>query len=244
MNISKRQVENYYFGNPESIANKMLFIKRDARLAEYKQRLTQIHEFGNVWHGLTGKLHGQDITIIVTGTAPSQAGDAVYALDRPHSICLRSGTCGGLQADLQIGDYFVARQAVCGDGYSFLLGHAPLEEISGDSNLLAAVQGCIAGKTERCFQGTTFTTSSVVREVDADFWKIVAAKCQVIEMSAAAFYAAAIATHKKAATYFWISDLPRRGKSFFESLDVQDMQNKQRRYAEIVELDLELLSCL
>ena len=89
-----------------------------------------------MWHGLTGWLRGEMVTIIVTGIGPSLVGDAIYALDRPDSVCLYSGTCGGLHDDLEIGDYFVADRAVCGDGYTPHFGHSPLTEISGRQSRL------------------------------------------------------------------------------------------------------------
>jgi hypothetical protein len=48
MSISKHQIEAYYFGDPRSIATRILFIKRTARLEEYKPHLIQVQEFGNV----------------------------------------------------------------------------------------------------------------------------------------------------------------------------------------------------
>jgi purine-nucleoside phosphorylase len=242
MKISKLQIESYYFGNPRYIADKILFIKRDTRLNEYREHLTEIDTFGNVWHGITGLLRGQKITIIVAGIGPSMIGDAVYALDKQDSVCLYSGTCGGLHEDLQIGDYFIADHAICGDGFTFHLGHTPLQEISGDLNLLDSLKHQIIGKADRSFSGTAFTTSSVVRETDADFWKVVDKKCGAIEMAASAFYAASAATQKRAAAYFWVSDLPTRGKSFVESFDPQDIDNKQNRYDHSVDFDLELIA--
>jgi purine-nucleoside phosphorylase len=244
MNMTRHQIENYFFGNPKFIADKILFIKRDTRLNEYREHLTEIQEFGNVWHGLTGVLRGQKMTIIVTGIGPSMVGDAVYALDKPDSICLYSGTCGGLHEDLQIGDYFIADNAIGGDGFTFHLGHMPLTEVSGDPGLLNSLKLLIAGKSERFMSGTVFTTSSVVRETDADFWKVVDKKCGAIQMSASAFYATAAATQKRAAAYFWVSDLPTRGKSFFDKLDPQDIDNKQNRYDHSVDFDLELIASI
>jgi purine-nucleoside phosphorylase len=244
MNISRPQMQNYFFGDQSCIADKILFIKRPTRLNEYKECLTNTYEFGNVWQGITGSFHGQRMTIIVTGIGPTMVGDAVYALDRPNSVCLYSGTCGGLHPDLQIGDYFVAHQAMCGDGFSFLLGHSPLAAVSGHSNVLASLASLIGNQADHVFEGTTFTTSSVVREADIDFWEVVDPKCWAIEMAAASLYTAAAATHKKAAAYFWVSDLPIRGKSFFEEPDPADVQSKQNRYDQTVGFDLELLAAL
>lgn len=244
MRTSKRQIEAYFFGNPKSIAAKILFIKRPSRLEEYKQHLLQVQEFGNVWHGVTGQVRGEAITIIATGIGPSLIGDAVYALNRPDAVCLYSGTCGGLQADLEIGDYFIADRAICGDGYSFHFRHSPLSEVAGDFRALESLKSLIATRVKRVDWGTAFTTSSVVREADSDFWGAVSDECRIIEMAAAAFYVAASATEKKAAAYFWVTDLPTRGKRFFDVLTPEEIRTKQDRYDRSVTLDLELLSSL
>jgi uridine phosphorylase len=122
VNKPRKVIEDYFFGSPALIAEKILFIKRNTRLAEYKKYLTDIEEFGQVWQGFTGILRGEKITIIATGVGPSLVGDAVYAVDKPGATCLYSGTCGGLSKKLEIGDYFLASQAICGDGYSLLFG--------------------------------------------------------------------------------------------------------------------------
>jgi purine-nucleoside phosphorylase len=241
MDVSRNQVEAYFFGNPKSVGKKILFVKREKRLAEYKQHLTDVHEFGNVWHGITGRFHGEQISIVVAGIGPSLVGDAVYALNRPNANCLYSGTCGGLADGVEIGDYFVADQAVCGDGYSLHLGYAPLSIVSGNPDVLNSLTTLISGRIRRVKQGTAFTTSSVVREADPDFWNIVDEQCRVIEMGAAAFYAAARATDKRAAAYFWVTDLPFGGKSFFDPPTPEDIRTRQDRYDRAVSLDMELL---
>jgi purine-nucleoside phosphorylase len=244
MSVSRNQVEIYFLGNPKSIGKKILFVKRGKRLAEYKQHLTDVHEFGNVWHGITGLFHGEQISIVVAGVGPGLVGDAVYALNQPNATCLYSGTCGGLAEGLEIGDYVVADQAVCGDGYSLHLGHPPFSVVSGDPESLKSLRHHLASRVERIDSGVTFTTSSVVRETDPDFWNTVDKQCQAIEMGAAAFYAAARATDKRAAAYFWVTDLPFRGKSFFDPPTPEELRTKQARYNRAVSLDIELLTRL
>jgi purine-nucleoside phosphorylase len=244
MNVSGNQAEKYFFGDPKSISQKILFIKRASRLVEYKQHLTNVYEFGNVWHGVTGLFHGDQLSIIVAGVGPSLVGDVVYALNRPNSVCLYSGTCGGLAEGLEIGDYFVADQAVCGDGYTFHLGYSPLSEVAAVPELLASLRCLLASKVDRLDSGISFTTSSVAREVAPDFWNVVDKQCQAIEMGAAAFYAAARATGKRAVAYFWVTDLPFRGKSFFDSPTQKDTRIMQDRYSRSVSLDMELLAHL
>jgi purine-nucleoside phosphorylase len=244
MNVPRHQVESYFFDHPKFIGTKILFIKRDKRLAEYKQYLTDVYEFGNVWHGITGSFQGEQISIIVTGIGPSMVGDAVYALDRPNITCLYSGTCGGLDEGLEIGDYFVADQAVCDYGLTFQPARASLSTISGTPGLLNSLKAVLASKVKRVTHGAVFSTSSVAREIDPDFWKIVDKKCRAIEMATAAFYSAALETDKKAAAYSWVTDLPTRGKSFYEPLVPEDIRIRQERYDRTISLDLALLSCL
>jgi purine-nucleoside phosphorylase len=244
MEVSRIQVEAYFYGNPKSMGKRILFIKREQRLAEYEAYLTNVHEFGNVWHGITGRFQGEQVSIVVAGIGPSRVGDAVYALNQPNATCLYSGTCGGLAEGLGIGDYIVADQAVCGDGYTSHLGHSWLSMVSGDPELLRSLRRSLASRVERLENGVLFTTGSVVREADPDFWEDVDKQCRSVEMGAAAFYAAARASGKRAAAYFWVTDLPLGGKSFFEPPTPEDIRTRQDRYDRAVSLDLELLTRL
>lgn len=241
---SSDRVEAYFYGDPKSVGERILFIKRQQRMAEYRAHLTNVQAFGNVWRGITGSFGGEQISVVVTGVGPSQVGDAVYALNRPGAACLYSGTCGGLAEGLAIGDCVVADRAICGDGYSLHLGHSPFSGVAGDPELLESLKRHLASRVERVESGLTFTTSSVVREADPDFWNSVTERCRAIEMGAAAFYAAAQATGKRAAAYFWVTDLPRKGKSFFDPPNTEDIRTRQARYDRVVSLDLELLTRL
>jgi purine-nucleoside phosphorylase len=116
--------------------------------------------------------------------------------------------------------------------------------VSGDPESLKSLKLLLASKVERLDSGVTFTTSSVVREADPDFWNTVDKQCRAIEMGAAAFYAAARATDKRAAAYFWVTDLPFRGKGFFDPPTPEDIRTRQDRYNRAVSLDIELLARL
>ena len=83
MQPSRSQVEAYFFGSPQRIGEKILFVKREGRLGEYAAHLAEVETFGNVWRGVTGRLHGELVSVIATGVGPSLIGDAVYAFDRP-----------------------------------------------------------------------------------------------------------------------------------------------------------------
>ena len=144
MQPSRSRVEAYFFGSPRRIGAKILFIKRADRLAEYALHLTDAEPFGHVWHGVTGKLHGEPVSVIATGVGPSLIGDAVYALSTPGATCLYSGTCGGLRDGLTVGDTFVAEEAVCGEGYTLGFGYAPFSLARGDPDVLQALKVALA----------------------------------------------------------------------------------------------------
>jgi len=244
MNKPKRIIENYFFGSPTSISEKILFIKRDTRLVEYKEYLTDITEFGHVWQGLTGTLRGEKVTIIATGIGPGLVGDAVYAIDKPSATCKYSGTCGGLSRNLEIGNYFLANEAICGDGYSLLFGQDIFTSVNSDEELIRSCKSSFNSLEIPFSVGLTFTTSSLVRENDLDFWRFVSPKCQAIEMGCASFYIAAIRSQKRAAGYFWVTDLPTRGKSYFDTSSAEDIKIKQRSYEQAVSIDVQILSSI
>jgi len=244
VNNPKKTVEDYYLGSPLSIAEKILFIKRETRLAEYKEYLTDIHEFGHIWRGLTGTLAGEQVTLIATGIGPSLVGDAVYVIDKPGARCLYSGTCGGISKDLEIGDYFLADQAICADGYSILFGQDFLSIVNSDEKLILSLGSSFERIKLPFSVGLTYTTSSVVRENDSDFWEFVSSKCQTIEMGCASFYIAALRSQKQAAAYFWVTDLPTRGKSFLDAYSAEEIEIMQSRYQRGVSIDIQILSSI
>ena len=241
---TKSRVEAYFFGNPRAISERILFVKRYERLHEYKALLDDVQEFGNVWRGLTGRFRGVTVSIIVTGIGPSLVGDAMYAVNKPDAICVYSGTCGGLVQGLDIGNYFLADEAVCGDGFSLHFGRQPFSIVPGDHQIIDTISSQLAKSGYQCARGLSFTTSTVVREWDADFWTTVDSSCQIIEMGAAAFYAAALASGKRAAALFWVTDLPTGQKTFLDATTMHDRATKQQRYEAAVALDLNVLLCL
>jgi purine-nucleoside phosphorylase len=235
-------IEAYYFGSKRCFSNKILFIKRKDRLSEYREFLTDIIEFGNVWHGCTGKYLNERITIIATGIGPSMVGDCVYAINKPNAVILYSGTAGGISIKLSIGDYIIADSAICGDGVSLYYGKNFLDSVNGNKEVVLNLKAQFDNLSIKTILGQVFTTSSVVKEVDEDFWQLVDENNIAIEMGAASFYSAAIASNKKAAAYFWITDLPKSNKSFWDNFTNDEICLKHKIYQSVVETDLKLLS--
>jgi purine-nucleoside phosphorylase len=244
MSIQRKNIQDYFFGSPQFIGEKILFIRRASRLDEYKDYLQDIQKFGHVWHGISGILRGEKVSIIAAGIGASQVGDAIYALDKPGSLCLYSGTCGGLGNDVQIGDYFLAQQAVSGDGYGLSFEYEPFSIVKSHQPTFDRLKKSFEQLDIRHSWGTVFSTSSVVRECEPVFWDFVNPICQAIEMECAAFYVGAYHSRKYAASFFWVTDLPKRDKSFFDLLSTEEVAVKQERYEKMVSINLSILSSL
>ncbi len=242
MNYRRSEIQEYFYGSPHRIAEKILVIHGTRRLNEYAQYLQDIECFGRVWQGISGIFRGENITIIAGGIGASQVGDAVYALDQPNAICIFSGTCGGIDQNIDIGDYFLATHAICGDGYGLLFGYQPFDAVSPHQPVLSRLQQAFHQLNISYKSGAVFSTGSVLRETEADFWKLVHPACKAIDMECAAFYLAARHSQKLAAAYFWVTDLPNDGKSFFDTLSVEEKARKQERYDGIIETNLHILS--
>jgi nucleoside phosphorylase len=236
-----KRVHDYFFGPSATVAERILFVKRERRLPTYTALLDGAQAFGNVWTGVNGSYRGVAVTVIATNVGPSMVGDCAYAVDRPGAACLYSGSCGGLAEDQPIGSLFVARDAVSADGFSQHCGHPWLSTVSSDDELTRSVGKALARADVQLQVGTSFTTGSVTAELGETFWAQVPPHASVVEMGAASFFSACGATRKRSAAMFWITDRPRHGASFFDPLTSEDENAKQRMFERIPVLELETL---
>ena len=241
---NRDQIQEYFFGCSHNIAEKILFIRRAKKLDEYSEHLQDLHRFGHVFQGITGIHRGETITIIAGGVGPSQIGDAVYALNKSNAVCIFSGTCGGIKRGLAIGDYFLAERAISGDGYGILFGYEPFAVIQPDPSIFTQLYQAFGSLGIQAKTGAVFSTSSVVRETEQDFWELVDPVCDAIEMECAAFYIAALKSTKLAAAYFWVTDASTLGRSFYDKLSAEEIFIKQERFNKMIETDLRVLSSI
>jgi len=239
--MNEAAVQNYYLGSYSIPGEKILVIRRTEQLARYAQHLESVQYFGSVWHGLTGVFHGERLIVLAGGIGASQVGDALYALHKPGAACLFAGTCGSLVPEIQIGDYFVAEGAFDGSGYGLTFSRPPFDRVEANQEICHRAQLALTKLGLPNHIGTVFSTGSVVREKDGDFWLHVPRGSQIIEMECAAFLISAVRSNKKAGAFFWITDLPRHGKSFFDVLSERDLALKQSCYDDMIEINLNVL---
>jgi uridine phosphorylase len=242
---SDEEVSRYCFGiSSKQLGKAVLFIKRKDRLSEYISLLDDVTEFqGKIWSGVRGRLGNEYISIIVAGVSPSLIGDCVYALGKANLIAVYSGTCGGI--GLEIGDFIISEQCVGGDGFSQQLKHDFESTVKGNEKCSKLMFGCLKKEGFNVSLGKTYTTASFIAENDFLFQKKSALKnCIGIEMGAAAFYAACQRNGIAGGAYFWVTDLPFEGKSFYQELSANEMERKRKIYDKIPAIDLKVLKIL
>ncbi len=240
--MKRERVQEYFLGCFPLVGEKILVIRRQSRLMRYAESLQHVEFFGNVWHGIVGVYRGERIIILAGGIGASQVGDIVCALHKPESVCIYAGTCGGLAPHIGIGDYVIAQNAVDGSGYGLLFARDPFAIVESNSSISCKVQQTLEQLQFPYHLGSIFSTGSVVREADRDFWNYVPNQCDAIEMECAAFLTAAAHTQKQASAYFWVTDLPTGNKSFFDPLSAEEQAIKQQRYDHMIQMNLTVLS--
>ena len=95
--------------------------------------------------GYTGAASdGEDLTIQATGMGGPSAAIVLHELVTLGARrAIRVGTCGALDASLELGDVVVASEAICADGTSRALGAG--ERASADADLYGALAAATPG---------------------------------------------------------------------------------------------------
>lgn len=242
MKPNKKDIQKYYLGTKTELADKILLIKRNRRINEYKEYFSEITEFGNVWNGFTGILNGEKISIIVSGIGPSSAGDCVYAINKKDASIVYTGTAASLKENIQIGDYVISNSYVCFDGYSQILGFKKKELVHENDTLFNKVKKAFESSKLDYKTGVCFTTASCVIESENQFWKNVNSESDIIEMEGASIASSGIKRGNNISTYFWITDKPLHKKSFFDVLSPEEIDLKHKIYQKNVEVDIKIIS--
>ena len=115
-------------------------------LAESLLKGTKMFNHHRGLWGYTGvAADGEPLTIQSTGMGGPSAAIVISELaDLGARRLLRVGTCGALQAGIELGDLLVATEAIPADGTSRSLGAA--ERVPASSKLLAALSASVAGE--------------------------------------------------------------------------------------------------
>jgi uridine phosphorylase len=154
--------------------------------------------------GYTGAAaDGEPLTIQSTGMGGPSAAIVIAELDDLGARrLLRVGTCGGLDAELELGQLLIATEAIAGDGTSRALGVT--ERVAPDGELLAALLEAGAGEVA---SGVLVSTDLFYDGPDGEEQRWLAAGARAVEMEAATLFALAARRGMQAAALVVVSDL-------------------------------------
>jgi DeoD family purine-nucleoside phosphorylase len=177
--------------------------------------------------GYTGlAADGEPLTIQSTGIGGPSAAIVISELaDLGARRLLRVGTCGALQAGLELGDLIVATEAIPADGTSRSLGAG--DRVPASSSLLATLTGSVAAETG-VHSGPVVSTDLFYdgRGLEHEWSQ---AGALGVEMEASTLYALAVARRLDAAALLVVSDLvlPARVR-----IDQDELRAAERRMGE------------
>jgi len=207
-----------------------------ARLFEPHARAVTTIVEDMVWE-LTWK--DRPVTVVRSGIGAPQTGDVVLALGltRCTSLVL-TGSVGGLQPSMRIGDLLLAEQALCGDGFTRYLhpGMPPadrfLEPVPPDESLTealgtAAAAACgSAGVPLHC--GPVFTIDTILAQFSRLERLAGDHRCIGVEMETAAVFGAARLCGIRAAALLQVSDVLPLGKTLFAGRTAREDEERKR----------------
>jgi DeoD family purine-nucleoside phosphorylase len=190
------------------LAERVLLPGDPGRALRLAQTLLEAPKMFNHHRGLWGysgtAADGEPLTIQSTGMGGPSAAIVISELaDLGARRLLRVGTCGALQAGLQLGDLLVATEAIPADGTSRSLGAG--DRVPAGSDLLVAVSDSVA-REPGVHSGPVVSTDLFYdgRGLESE-WS--AAGALAVEMEAATLYALAAGRGLDAAALLVVSDL-------------------------------------
>jgi purine-nucleoside phosphorylase len=185
------------------------------------------------------------ISAIRCGIGAPLAGDTVLALGcTPCERLIFTGSVGGLDPAMQVGDLLLAQRSLSGDGYSRYLNAdvipkdiylQPVEPDPALNSLVASVAEDITHETETPFHhGTILTTDSILGQFLRLQHYIQELGCQGIEMETAAVFRAAQLAGIQACALLQVSDVIPLDKTLFGGRTTQDMERLRAIRADIL----------
>ena len=140
--------------------------------------------------GFTGRHRGVPVTVQATGMGGGSTAIVAHELiELGARVLVRAGSCGGLQADLALGELVVCERALADDGAGLALA-GPVAP-APDAGLVASLHAA-AGASGRPARGGTVVSTDLFYDPDparprAPRWQ--EAGCVAVEMEAAVLLA-------------------------------------------------------
>lgn len=181
--------------------------------------------------------HEQLITLIRSGVGAPLTGDVILALGcTPCERVIFTGSVGGLDTSMKIGDLMIPEKSLCGDGFSRYLGpnvqtgDCFLQPTEPDSKLQAIIRKHTSRFCEREFVplhlGTVFSTDNVIAQFFRLDYLVKNFHCIGIEMETSSVFKASKLVHISASALLQVSDVIPANKSLFSGRTKEDMERR------------------
>lgn len=228
-------ISRYAFGvDPGKIGEISLLLKVD-RVEQFKSTFDKLlYELkGGVFNGLTGIISGREISVIYS-KGPACIADCVAFLGMAKTKChtiISTGSVGGLDEQINIGDLVIANETIANDGYSLFEARKEGTFQTGFFENIVKPRGDIINLIEdsvkeeakkikvRYHKGKLFTIPGVSLESEEFLKEILSNNCISIDMGSSQFYTACQKYNFNSAVISWVTDLPLT-KSYFYNLKV------------------------
>jgi purine-nucleoside phosphorylase len=172
-------------------------------------------------------------TLIRTCIGAPWTGDAILALScTPCRHIIFTGSVGGLDAKLNIGDLLIETETISGDGFSSYLPEGdlsprkflkPVKPHAGLNALLREhAEKAVAGKEVSLLEGRIFSVDTIIAQFQHLDMITEKLKCTGIEMETAAVFNAAALIGLAAAALLIVSDVIPVNKSLFSGRTTEE----------------------
>ncbi len=161
----------------------------------------------------TGTFRGRQVSIMGSGMGMPSISIYAHELFDYYGVkqIIRVGTCGGLLADMRVGDFVLASSARTDSGMSQQLFNGD-DEITADSELLRRVNELAVQKDLPIRRGKIFATDWFYHPDDEFIDKVQKTGALAVDMETAALYALAKRHNRRALTILSVSDVIPTGE--------------------------------
>ncbi len=235
-----------YGCEPEDISEVVILTPFDSTLEDLKGRADRVKEFRGFIAGFTGQFNGSRGTVLNSRIGSPAASDCTYYLRfTPCRSIIYTGLIGSLQPEIRVGDIIVPTAALRGEGASKYFVNEAYPAVA-DFRLLrtisAVLENAFRDTETGLHYGPIYTTDAFAAETKEFLEEWSARRLLGIEMETSAIYVLASLYGMKAASIHIVSDNPVMKKSFFDKLNEEDIEKREKSYDLLLDVLVELVA--
>jgi len=188
-------------------------LRAQALAKKHLEDVRQVNSVRNML-GFTGMFNGTRVSIMGSGMGMPSISIYAHELFDYYGVkqIIRVGTCGGLLADMQVGDLVLASSASTDSAMSQLLFNDRDSAVAADSVLLHRVYEMALQKSLQIRKGSVFATDWFYHPDETFIDKIQKMGALALDMESAALYALAKRYNRRALTILSVSDVIPTGE--------------------------------